>query len=106
METPKDLRKEFPSTLDIAYAQYKRDLARHRKIEEIMTHEVVTIDPESTLDEAAKIMGEKHIGSLIVLKYDTPVGIITERDTFTQYDDCSNIIGDHLLCYARNSVRE
>ena len=84
METPKDLRKEFPSALDIAYAQYKRDLARYRKIEEIMTREVVTITPESTLDEAAKIMGEKHIGSLIVLKYDTPVGIITERDLLSK----------------------
>jgi CBS domain-containing protein len=84
MEKPKDLRKEFPSALDIAYAQYKRDLARHRTIEEIMTSEVVTTTPESTLDEAAKIMGEKHIGSLIVLKYDTPVGIITERDLLSE----------------------
>jgi CBS domain-containing protein len=84
MEKPKDLRKEFPSALDIAYSQYKRDLARYRKIEEIMTREVVTTTPESTLDEAAKIMGEKHIGSLIVLKYDTPVGIITERDLLSE----------------------
>ena len=80
MKKPKDLSKEFPSTLDIAYTQYKRDLASHRKIESIMTHEVVTIAPESTLHEAAKVMGEKRIGSLIVVKYDTPVGIITERD--------------------------
>jgi CBS domain-containing protein len=84
MEKPKDLRKEFPSALDIAYAQYKRDLARHRTIEEIMTRKVVTTTPENTLDEAAKIMGEKHIGSLIVLKYDTPVGIITERDLLSE----------------------
>jgi CBS domain-containing protein len=84
MEKPKDLRKEFPSALDIAYAQYKRDLARHRTIEEIMTHEVAATTPESTLDEAAKMMGEKHIGSLIVLKYDTPVGIITERDLLSE----------------------
>jgi len=84
MEKPKDLRKEFPSALDIAYSQYKRDLARSRKIEEIMTRKVVTITPESTLDKAAKIMGEKHIGSLIVLKYDTPVGIITERDLLSE----------------------
>ena len=84
MEKPKDLRKEFPSALDIAYSQYKRDLARYRKIEEIMTRKVVTTTPESTLDKAAKIMGEKHIGSLIVLKYDTPVGIITERDLLSE----------------------
>jgi CBS domain-containing protein len=84
MATPKDLRKEFPSAIDIAYAQYKRDLARYRKIEEIMTREVVTIALESTLYEAAKIMGEKHIGSLIVSKYDTPVGMITERDLLSE----------------------
>ncbi len=80
MKKPKDLTKEFPSAVDIAYTQYKRDLASHRKIEEIMTHEVITIAPENTLHDAAKLMGEKRIGSLIVVKYDTPVGIITERD--------------------------
>jgi len=45
-----------------------------------MTHEVLTITPESTLYEAARLMGEKRIGSLLVMRYDTPVGIITERD--------------------------
>ncbi len=49
-------------------------------LEKIMISNVVTINPESTLHEAAKLMGEKHIGSLIVIKYETPVGIITERD--------------------------
>ena len=87
MKKPKDLRKEFPSTLDIAYTQYKRDLARYRKVEEIMTPEVVTITPEGTLYEAARIMGEKHIGSLIVVKYETPVGMITERDLLREVVD-------------------
>ncbi|MDX1814104.1 MAG: CBS domain-containing protein [Candidatus Bathyarchaeia archaeon] len=45
-----------------------------------MTSEVFTINPENTLHEAAQLMGEKHIGSLIVMKYETPVGIITEGD--------------------------
>ena len=53
---------------------------RYQNIANIMTPEVFTIDPESTLREAAQIMGEKHIGSLIVIKYETPVGIITEGD--------------------------
>ena len=38
---PKDLGKEFPSVLDNAYAQYKRDLACYRIVEEIMIREVV-----------------------------------------------------------------
>ena len=75
METPKD-----SGANDSVHTQSKRGIARHREIKQIMTQEVVTITPENTLYEAARIMGEKHIGSLIVVKYDTPVGVITERD--------------------------
>jgi CBS domain-containing protein len=51
---------------------------------EIMSPDVVTITPEAFLYEAARLMGEKHIGSLIVTKYHTPVGIITERDLLSK----------------------
>ena len=79
METPKG-----SGAHDSANTQHKRGIVRHREIKQIMTQEVVTITPENTLYEAAKIMGEKHIGSLIVMKYDTPVGIITERDLLSE----------------------
>ena len=75
METPKD-----SGAHKSVNTQHKRGIARHREIKQIMTREVVTITSENTLYEAARIMGEKHIGSLIVMMYDTPVGIITERD--------------------------
>ena len=58
----------------------KESISQKGRIEEIMIRDVITIAPENTIYDAAKIMGEKHIGSLIVIKYDTPVGIITERD--------------------------
>ena len=58
----------------------KSEPMRYRNIASVMTSEVFTINPESTLHEAAQLMGEKHIGSLIVMKYETPVGIITEGD--------------------------
>lgn len=77
---PKDLRKEASGALGNAPVQHERGLMRHLNIEEIMTHEVITVNPENTLYEAAQLMGKKHIGSLLVFKYDTPVGIITERD--------------------------
>jgi CBS domain-containing protein len=63
--------------------QYKPDLTRYLKVKEIMSCDIVTTTPETTLDEAARIMGEKHVGSLIVMKYDTPVGMITERDVLS-----------------------
>jgi len=49
-----------------------------------MSAGVVSITPEASLDAAARIMGEKHIGSLIVTKYRTPVGIVTERDLLSK----------------------
>lgn len=49
-------------------------------VRDIMTKHVVTIDENRTALEAAKIMAEKGISSLIVLKDQNPVGIVTERD--------------------------
>ncbi len=65
-------------------AQYLRDLSLYKEVKEIMSREVVTIAPEASMAEAAGIMGERHIGSLIVTKYDTPVGIVTERDLLSK----------------------
>jgi len=69
-----------PSAHAAAETKNRPDPAQQTRLRNIMTPEVVTIAPESTLFEAARIMGEKRIGSLIVVKYKTPVGIITERD--------------------------
>ena len=84
METGKNLDNKFPSVMDSAYKQYKKNLSRYKQANEIMTSTVFSINPEASMYEATKIMGEKHIGSLIVIKYDTPVGIVTERDLLTK----------------------
>lgn len=85
MITPQEEPKRmFSGIVDIAYEQYKRDLRGYRVAEEIMSKDVVIIPPEASLQEAAKIMGEKHIGSLIVMKYRTPLGIVTERDLLSK----------------------
>jgi CBS domain-containing protein len=70
----------FPSVLDRAYKESKR----HQKVENIMSRKVITTTPETRMIQAAKTMGEKHIGSLVVVKYKTPVAIVTERDLLTR----------------------
>ena len=60
---------------------------RQGEIADVMNREIVSITPENTLYEAAQLMGEKRIGSLIVMKYETPVGIITERDLLNVVSD-------------------
>ena len=49
-------------------------------VRNIMTKEIVTIDEGETALEAARIMSQKGISSLIVVKDAIPKGIITERD--------------------------
>jgi CBS domain-containing protein len=72
---------------EFVHTQHNQGIVQHYEIKKIMIPEVVTIAPENTLYEAARIMGEKHIGSLIVMNYKTPVGIITERDLLREVVD-------------------
>jgi CBS domain-containing protein len=45
---------------------------------------VHTIGPDASVLEAARLMNQHRIGSLVVLNDDRPVGIITERDILTR----------------------
>jgi CBS domain-containing protein len=49
-------------------------------VRDIMTKEIIMIDGSDTALEAAKMMSEKGISSLFVVKDGDPVGIVTERD--------------------------
>jgi CBS domain-containing protein len=95
MTVPKKTVIEFPSVLDQAYKESRR----HLKVDDIMSRKVITTTPETTMMQAAKTMGEKHIGSLIVMKYKTPVAIVTERDLLsrvlaTGLDMRKTLVGD------------
>ena len=80
MAGPEKTVIEFPSVSDLAYKESRR----HLKVDDIMSHKVITTTPETTMMQAAMTMGEKHIGSLIVMKYKTPVAIVTERDLLSK----------------------
>jgi len=54
------------------------------KVKEIMVSPVVTVDAETSIYEAAKTMGDKKIGSVVVTRDSKPVGIFTERDLLTK----------------------
>jgi len=43
-------------------------------------HEVITIEPDAFVTEAAKLMAEESIGSVVVAIENKPVGILTDRD--------------------------
>jgi len=70
------------------------------EVREIMVTDVVTITPDRNITEAAKLMEEKGIGSVVVVEYGKAVGIITERDFLrlaaAGYDVRTTKIGDAM----------
>lgn len=49
-------------------------------VKNVMTKQVISIDVNSPVREAAKIMSKKRIGAIVVTENEKPVGIATERD--------------------------
>ena len=45
-----------------------------------MSADLITVEPTTTVAEAATVMGGKHVGSALVMDGDTLEGIFTERD--------------------------
>ncbi|OYT57799.1 hypothetical protein B6U70_02005 [Euryarchaeota archaeon ex4484_162] len=48
-------------------------------VKEVMRAKVITVEPNTTVREAAQLMRKKKVGSVIVVE-DKPVGILTESD--------------------------
>ncbi len=59
-------------------------------LKDIMVSNVVTIDPDKTARDAAKLMADSGISSVIVMKGDEIIGIVTERDLVRKV--CANDI--------------
>jgi len=58
----------------------KEDTGMSLKVEDVMVKEVITIDENSSVKEAAEIMNKFEIGCLIAVSKKKAVGIVTERD--------------------------
>ncbi|NTW45406.1 MAG: CBS domain-containing protein [Anaerolineaceae bacterium] len=51
-------------------------------VERVMSKNVITVEEDCTLEEAARLMADHRIGGLPVIRNDSVVGIITETDLF------------------------
>lgn len=51
-------------------------------VERVMTHEVVTVNEDTPLEEAARLMADHRIGGIPVMRGDEVVGMITQTDIF------------------------
>ena len=49
-------------------------------VRDMMTRNVLVVDPDRTVLEAAKRMAAKKIGGLVVVEHGRPIGLVTDRD--------------------------
>ena len=82
--TDRDLRDAFPSLAE-TMIQSRRRLPEGADpsaipVEDVMTHEVLTIEPDTPLEDAARLLRRERIGALPVVSAGRVVGIVTRSD--------------------------
>lgn len=50
------------------------------QLQEAIRRDPVTVSPDTTLTEAAKVMDDRGVGALVVVDDEQPTGIVTDRD--------------------------
>ncbi|HHB90284.1 MAG TPA: CBS domain-containing protein [Anaerolineae bacterium] len=85
--TDRDVRENMPSPATSLSKWEINTLLDQLKASEIMTSPVLVTGPDCPLEEAARMLIEKKIGALPVVKDDELVGIITETDFFRAFVD-------------------
>lgn len=78
---------------------------------DIMTTDVVTVDPETSVKEAANLMSEKGISGLPVVQNGELVGIVTENDLIIKdkklhFPEYINVIGGIIYLESYKKFRE
>jgi CBS domain-containing protein len=58
----------------------QKDLMKTIRAREVMSQPVITISPDASVKEAARLMGENKIGCLPVVKDKQFIGLVTETD--------------------------
>ena len=80
--TEKDLLYASPSPASTLDVYEMAHLLSQLAVEKVMTKNVITIDENTTIEDAARIMADNNIGGLPVMRGELVVGIITESDLF------------------------
>lgn len=78
----KDLLYASPSPVTSLSIYEMHYLLARLLVSELMTTEVITVTPDTPLEEAARIMADHKIGGLPVVEQGALIGIITETDIF------------------------
>jgi CBS domain-containing protein len=62
----------------------------------LLARKTVTAGPKDSLAKAAQLMKEKHVGAVVIVEQDRPVGIITDRDLALAFGLHGAVPGDPI----------
>ena len=77
-----DLLRAMPSPATSLSVWEMPELLERLPVREVMTHDVVVVEPGARVQDAAQLMVDRKIGGLPVVEAGRVVGIITETDVF------------------------
>jgi CBS-domain-containing membrane protein len=78
--TDRDVRDAYPTSMAINRGEAIDRFADTITVEEVMTYDVLTVQPDTSLRTAVELLRKQRIGSLPVVKKKKLVGIITRSD--------------------------
>ena len=78
--TDRDIRDAYPTSMMIDRTKAIDEFAEKVTVEEVMSHDVFVVQPETPLATAVGLLRKHRIGSLPVVKRQELVGIITRSD--------------------------
>ena len=78
--TDRDVRDAYPTSMMINRTEAIDEFAEKITVEEVMTHDIFVVQPETPLAKAVGLLRKHRIGSLPVVKSRELVGIITRSD--------------------------
>ena len=78
--TDRDIRDAYPTSMMIDQTKAIDSFAEKVTVEEVMSHDVLIVQPETPLATAVGLLRKHRIGSLPVVKNKTLMGIITRSD--------------------------
>lgn len=78
--TDRDIRDAYPTSMMIDQTEAIDSFAEKITVEEVMTHDLLIVRPETPLATAVGLLRKHRIGSLPVVEKKTLVGIITRSD--------------------------
>ena len=103
--TDRDIRDAYPTSILIDHAKDIDKFAESYTVEEVMTFNVMSVQPETPLLTAVRLLRQHRIGALPVANKGKLVGIITRSDVLDFILCGKSLKESPLQIKKRNSTR-